>query len=740
MAGRLSRVGAWSVELPSRKLTLSEEARTIQGMPSNFSPTVEEAIGCYAPECHGTIARAFESCARQGMPFDVELQITTDKGPDLWVRSIGEAERDATGTIRRVQGAIQDISDRKQAAEETRHMAERLTATLDSITDAFLTMDLDGRFTFMNDEAERLLGSRATLIGEVAWTAFPEAVGSTFQIEYSRAMAENRTVTFEEYFPPLGIWVSIRAYPSDQGLAVYFRDITENKRIAEALRESERRFSGVLDNLDLASMMLDTEGRITYCNDYLLELTGWAREEVLGRSWFDLFVPPDGGRTKEHFASLLRDAPEDWHNDNEVLVRGGGRRSIRWNNSVLRSASGEVIGTASIGEDVTERQRNEEQARQSQKMEAVGRLAGGVAHDFNNSLGVILGYTELLMRQAGESQKGKLEQILKATQRATGLTRQLLSFSRRQIVDPKVLDLNSVVADLELMLGRLIGEDIDLAIVAAPGLGQVKADPGQIEQVVVNLCVNARDAMPDGGQLRIETANAELEETDGAASHEPVAAGRYVMLAVTDAGCGIEKEILTQISEPFFTTKADGKGTGLGLAMVYGAVKQAGGYVWVYSEPGRGTTFKIYLPRIDEAVTRAVAEEPMPERGSETILLVEDESALRAIACEILEEHGYRVVPAAGGDEAVEIARRYDHVIHLLVTDVVMPGMNGRTVAESLVAARPELKVLYMSGYTDDVIAHRGVLEPGTLLLEKPFTAAAFLGRVREALGERGAA
>jgi nitrogen-specific signal transduction histidine kinase/ActR/RegA family two-component response regulator len=397
-----------------------------------------------------------------------------------------------------------------------------------------------------------------------------------------------------------------------------------------------------------------------------------------------------------------------------------------------------VIGTASIGEDVTEQQRNEEQTRQSQKMEAVGRLAGGVAHDFNNSLGVILGYTELLMRKAGESQRVKLEQILKATQHATGLTRQLLAFSRQQIVDPKVLDLNAVVLDLELMLGRLLGEDIDLAIAAGSNLGQVKADPGQIEQVVVNLCVNARDAMPDGGPLRIETANAELDATDGA--RHDVAAGRYVMLAVSDAGCGIEKEILAKIFEPFFTTKEEGKGTGLGLAMVYGAVKQAGGYVWVDSEPGRGTTFKVYLPRIDEAVTVAGVEAPMPARGSETVLLVEDESALRAIACEILEEHGYRVVSAGGGSEAVDIARRYDDVIHLLVTDVVMPGMNGRAVAESLVAARPGLKVLYMSGYTDDVIAHRGVLEPGTLLLEKPFTAVAFLGRVREALGEQGVA
>jgi CheY-like chemotaxis protein len=302
------------------------------------------------------------------------------------------------------------------------------------------------------------------------------------------------------------------------------------------------------------------------------------------------------------------------------------------------------------------------------------------------------------------------------------------------VVEPRVVDLNVLVADLEKMLGRLIGEDVDLAILAGADLGQVKVDPGQMEQVVMNLCVNARDAMPDGGLLRIRTANAD-REAGRAVAHEPMAPGRYVMLSVTDAGCGIEEEDLAKIYDPFFTTKERGKGTGLGLSMVYGIVKEAGGYVWVTSAVGQGTTFSIYLPRADEpAAPKAAAEKPLLPGGVETILLVEDEASLRGIAREVLEEHGYQVLEASAASEAIAISRGHAGPIHLLVTDVVMPGMNGRVLAESLAPQRPALAVLFMSGYTDDVIAQRGVLEPGFRLLEKPFSVAALLEGVRRAL------
>ncbi len=387
-----------------------------------------------------------------------------------------------------------------------------------------------------------------------------------------------------------------------------------------------------------------------------------------------------------------------------------------------------------------ERRALDEQLRQAQRLESVGRLAGGIAHDFNNLLGVILGHGQLLLRHASETQRPRLEQVIEAAERAASLTRQLLAFSRRQIVEPRVLDLNALLRDLQKMLGRVIGEDVELVIVPGGDLGNVRADPGQLEQVVVNLSVNARDAMPDGGQLRIETANAELPAA-GAAGDPGLPAGRYVTLAVSDTGAGIAPEVLPRIFEPFFTTKGQGKGTGLGLATVYGIVKQAGGAIAVRSrtgqagEAGQGSTFTVYLPRVDEPVSPAeVREEREPAAGSETILLVEDEPALRAITRQVLAEHGFRVLEAGSADEALELAARQHDPIHLLLTDVVLPGTNGRQLADALLSLRPGLKVLYVTGYTDEAIAHRGVLQPGTGFLAKPYSVQALLRRVGEVL------
>ena len=379
---------------------------------------------------------------------------------------------------------------------------------------------------------------------------------------------------------------------------------------------------------------------------------------------------------------------------------------------------------------------SEEQLRQSQKLEAVGQLAGGIAHDFNNLLTVIRGYSDLMLvsLDRADPQRVHLEAIKDAADRAASLTRQLLAFSRKQVLQPKVLDLNALVTNVNQMLQRMIGEDIDLAIVLRSDLGHVKADPGQLEQVIMNLVVNARDAMPQGGQLTIETANVELDEAY-ARRHAAVQPGPYVMLTVSDTGHGMDAKTQARIFEPFFTTKGPGQGTGLGLSTVYGIVKQSGGSVWVYSEPGHGTTFRIYLQRVQEQVEAPQAPSPgASPHETETVLLAEDDKTVRTLVRMVLQEHGYTVLAAPHGVEALRISEAHQGVIHLLVTDVVMPGMNGRELAQRLALARPDMKVLYVSGYTDDVIIRHGVLEAGIAFLQKPFTPDVLARKVRDVL------
>jgi two-component system, cell cycle sensor histidine kinase and response regulator CckA len=412
----------------------------------------------------------------------------------------------------------------------------------------------------------------------------------------------------------------------------------------------------------------------------------------------------------------------------------------------LKDPQGRLVGIRSTLQDITERKRADEerlvlqeQLRHSQKMEAVGQLAGGVAHDFNNLLTVIQGNCELSLfdLHEGDPLKGNIEEIKKASERAAGLTRQLLAFSRRQVLESKVLDLNGVLRDLEKMLRRVIGEDVALETGLAENLWRVKTDPGQIEQVIINLAVNARDAMPTGGKLIIETANVELDEDFGR-SHIGVEPGRYVQLSVSDTGVGMTPEVRERIFDPFFTTKEKGKGTGLGLSTVYGIVSQSGGSIWVYSETRLGSTFKIYLPRADEGRVDAEArgEEREIPRGRETVLLVEDEDAVRRIAAEFLRKQGYTVLEAHQGGDALLICRRTESVIHLMVTDVVMPGMSGRELVENLAPLKPEMRILYMSGYTDNAIVHHGVLEPGVNFLQKPFTLNDLARKVRDVLDE----
>ncbi len=505
-----------------------------------------------------------------------------------------------------------------------------------------------------------------------------------------------------------------------------FVDITERRNAEETFRKA---FNANPDPIAIATI---PEGRYIDVNESFLRVTGYSREEAIGRTSGDLnFWERPEDRTR--FVEMV--GKEGSVRELETTFRTkSGEIRMALNSAELIDVAGQECALA-IFRDVTERKTLEKQLRQTQKMEAVGQLSGGIAHDFNNLLGVIIGYSEILEHRLppGDPLHKECQQIKKAGQSAASLTRQLLAFSRQQVLEPRVLDLNAIVLNVEKMLRRLIGEHIDLRTHLDPALGCVKADQSQIEQVVINLAVNARDAMTRGGKLLIETANIYLDE-DYARRHPPQLPGSYVLLSVADTGMGMDAETQARIFEPFFTTKEIGKGTGLGLSTVYGVVRQSGGHIWVYSELGQGTTFKIYLPRAGQ--TARVQQPPAAPtetlRGSETILLVEDEEALRGLTRNLLEESGYTVLDANLPEAATEIARGHLGPIHLLLTDMVMPGMNGRDLAANLAAIRPEMRVVYMSGYTG--FTHAGLDDSEIVLLVKPFTREALLRKVRETL------
>jgi PAS domain S-box-containing protein len=516
------------------------------------------------------------------------------------------------------------------------------------------------------------------------------------------------------------------------GAAIHFA--RASRRRAEEARESEQRYRAFFESHVAGAVVTDAKGSVLEANPAALEMLGVsAREELQGRS-----LPALHARLEDGDDLMERITAQERVDQVELeLRRPDGRPvTVLANLTARRDREGRLTEIHAFLLDITEKKRMEAQLRQAQKMDAIGRLAGGVAHDFNNLLGVITGYAELLEKDLPPRHSGhrRLKEIRRAADSATALTHQLLTFSRKQPVEPRVVDLNEIVPGAERMLQRLIGEDIELVAALAPDLGSVRADPGQIEQLILNLAINARDAMPNGGRLIIETANVALGPPY-ALTHPGVEPGPYVMLAVSDNGAGMDAETLSHAFEPFFTTKEQGKGTGLGLATVYGIVQQCGGTVDVYSEVGHGTSFKIYLPRVGAAEPRETAAPVPPDlRGSETILLFEDSDPLREMICEILEESGYRVIQAETPEASLRALAEHGPSVDLLVTDVIMPGMGGPALAARLQASNPRARVLYISGYTNETVGSRGGMQVGTKFLQKPFTFEALLRKVREVL------
>jgi len=644
--------------------------------------------------------------------------------------------------------------EHKRAEDALLEQKKQVRQFFDLAKVIFVVIDNRGIVRLINRKGAEILGyEEKEVIGKNWYDTFlPETVREEVKSVSKRILAgdlepveyyENPVLT-KSGEERIIAWHNAEVRDDEGGITAHVsvgEDITDRKRAEEALRESEEKLRAISESALDAVILIDDQGKVAYWNPAAERIFGYTGEEILGKNVHEVLAPERfHGRFERGFRTFSKTGEGDAVGRIVELVarrRDGAEIPVELAVSPI-SMKGKYWASA-IVRDITERKRLEERLNHAMKMEAIGRLAGGVAHDFNNNLVPIMGISHMLLEEFDPKHPfyEDIEEIREAGRRCAELTRQLLAFGRRQVLKVSMLDLNEVIRNMEKMLGRVIGENIYLETRLAPDLAGVKADKGQMEQVIVNMAVNARDAMPRGGKLTIATRNVRLDE-DYTNSRVAVTPGRYVMLAVSDTGTGMDEETMARIFEPFFTTKEKGKGTGLGMATAYGVVKQLGGDIRCYSEPGKGTTFEIYMPEVGEKVeeepqeAEEAASEPL--RGCETILLVEDAPAVRKLTGRMLSEKGYKVLEAGSGEEAIELAERHPERIHLVITDVIMPGISGGELADKLTEKHPEIKVIYISGYMGDAIVHHGVLERGINFIQKPFTPDSLLGKVRRVL------
>ncbi|WP_209792136.1 PAS domain-containing sensor histidine kinase [Ensifer adhaerens] len=848
IAGKAAKLGGWVVHLPDRRIVLADETWAIHERPRGKTIAFEEGIGYFAPEWRDAITRHFEACVATGLPYDIEVKIIDGTGRRKWVRAIGVAIRDDMGQIFRIQGALQDIDERKRLENTARDLERRLAESMENISDAFFQLDTDWRFTYLNRQAERLLERpRSALMGRLIWQEFPEASSGIIRQHYERAVRESETADFEVFYESLNAWFSVTAYPGPGGLTVYFRDVTKRHAADQHLHLLEMAISRIEDFVIVTKTASQPGGRqtIVYVNDAFIRITGYSRPDALGRSpgflqghgtelatieaidraitrsrairvellnyakdgreyWVDMSIAPivgsDGrashfvatGRditekkraaerlteSEERFAivaMMTTDAVWDWDiatgrvqwnsniksvfghddvpiedgfrewaskihpDDRERVVstvlaaiedevdtwleeyrfrRGTGTYAeVLDQGHIIRNAAG--MATRMVGgvRDVTETRLNEAKRLQAQRLEAIGQLTGGVAHDFNNLLTVIIGTAETLADEVADPRLSAIAQLNhKASRQGAALTRQLLTFAGRQPLEPASLNINRTIRAMEGLLSTAFGETVILHLALDPAAGHVRADAAQLEASIMNLCINARDAMPDGGRVTISTT---LSDDDA-------------VIRISDNGFGMDAETRAKAFEPFFTTKPFGKGSGLGLSMVYGFVRQSGGRIEIESEPGKGTTIFLSFPRLASTeITAEPISNGVLEGGSERILVVEDDPMVREFAAGTLVSLGYSVTCADDATEALQLLKT-DGPFDLVFSDVVMPGpIDGDAMAAKIMTLYPNVPVVLATGYADvERIGTTSRFRP----LAKPYTRRQLAETLRRAI------
>ncbi len=740
LAGEKAHLGGWRVELDTGAVIWTPETAAIHGVPASGSPaSLDDAIGYYTPEYRDVIRSAFERCSETGEAFDEVCQLQTRDGGHPWVRIIGTPERDWRNRIVAVQGACQDITSLREAQARADVAERQKLDILESITDAFYALDANWIFTYLNDSACVVLErSGPTLLGKSIWKEFPGVVGSDLDHHYRMAVTTQQTTRFQFFYPDLEKWFDVSAYPNSHGLSVYFREVTQERAQQEQLRLVDAALSRQNDivMITTASALDEPEGpRIVYVNDAFERVTGYTKSEVMGCTPRILQGPDTDRGQLDRIRHALQNR-ESIRCEVRNFNKAGKPFWLELDITPLFDGHGHCTHFVAVERDITGRIDMEQQLRESQKLEAIGHLTGGVAHDFNNLLTVILGNAELLVDMTRDRElRSMAEMTLSAAQRGAELTNRLLAFARRQPLDPKPRDFNQLVTAMRALILRILPENIDTEFVLAANLGIIEIDAGELDTALLNLVVNARDAMQNGGRLTIETANAVLDSSY-AARHPDVVPGQYVMICVSDTGTGMRPDTVRRAFEPFFTTKPVGKGSGLGLSMVFGFTKQSGGHIKIYSEPGEGTSIKLYFPLARDARLANYHPSSTLELvgGAEHILIAEDDDLVLQHLQAQLSSLGYRVTASKSGPEALQALK--DHPdIDLLLTDVIMPGgMNGRQLADQATALYPALKVLFTSGYTENAIVHHGHLDPGVHLLSKPYTRIELATKVRSAL------